>query len=399
MPRVTRNYDGQQEYIDRKGVLPLLSRSEVKMLMRRVRRGDEAAKRKMVEHNTRLVVKIAANYYYSRPHLHLSFEDLFQEGTIGLIRAIEKFEPERGYAFSTYATWWIKQRIRRAYDDQDLAIRQPVHTRETIRRYYRIRDTLREKTGKEPTFDEAWDELVRQHPKSSVQTKQVLREGISNILPSLDAPTRLAAAEGLSNFSTLGDFIADEEQEEEAQGADIPFGQEVLDEVLARIPPRQERLVRLYYGLAGPGDSPRTLEQVGEMEGVTRERVRQVLLEAYMKLRAEYKRRGYMDDGAALPIQQKNRATRVVEEAPRRIDTKRLHTARTARRFGYYQLADLCRIQQRKMRPIEEGLLVPSSDEIKRLCAVLGLRFSDLVHDQPGEASEASEASEATAAS
>lgn len=380
-----RHTQGQVEYLAKRDGLPILSKFQVKRLIEKIRNGapreSEAAFRKMMEHNTFLVWKSAARYYRNRQNNNLTLEDLFQEGNMGLMKAIEKFDPSTGNAFSTYAVWWINQKITRVYDDSDLTIRLPVHMREAMRRYYRIKKEMMDASedgSVEPTLDQAWDELLRRHPKTTLELKGVLKRGQALQPASLDAQTAATIQDG--GHSTLGDFVADEKLADEVTMENLPYGQEDLDKVLRLLPTRQERFVRLKFGLLYSGDTPRTLDEVGYLEGLTRERVRQVILDATLAMRREFSRRGYIIEGGLARYTQ--RADRTVEKAgdsPRAVDWRVLHDRRRERGIGRYELARAAGVADKDIGRIENGSYIPSYEALGRIAAVLGEKTDDLI--------------------
>jgi RNA polymerase primary sigma factor len=284
------------EFLTKHGNRRVLSKREVAKLVPLAQAGDKRATRKMVEHNIRLVVSIVGKYAARRKHYHMRADDVFQEGCAGLMTAIQKFEPERGHAFSTYATWWIHQRIRRAYDDQDLSIRHPVHVKEAVRQFYKIDEEVRANAAGELSIEEVWDEVKKRRPQTSDEVFRVIKSGIIRNPASLDQELGAFGNNGSSPYhkaSVLGDMIADEESAIEASIDGIAYGQEVLEECLKALPERQERIVRLRYGFMHDDDYHRTYDEVGRIEGLTRERIRQILLSATVALRREYRRRGY----------------------------------------------------------------------------------------------------------
>ena len=258
--------DGLDLYLAQIGRTPLLTKHEEQVLAQRIEAGDEAAKRRMVEANLRLVVSIAKKY---RGH-GVGFLDLIQEGTIGLVRAVEKFEWRRNLKFSTYATWWIRQAVQRAVANQSRTIRVPVHVHDRIRKIDRARRTLEAKLGREPS-----DEEVAKEAKISVaEVRDADQTRLQTI--SLQRPT------GDEGDTELGDMIADTSGEDVTETVGERMRNETLELALARLTPRTRRIIELRYGLGG--GEPMLLEAVGREVGLTRERVRQLEQEALTQL-------------------------------------------------------------------------------------------------------------------
>ncbi len=258
--------DGLDLYLAQIGRTPLLTKHEEQVLAQRIEAGDEAAKRRMVEANLRLVVSIAKKY---RGH-GVGFLDLIQEGTIGLVRAVEKFEWRRNLKFSTYATWWIRQAVQRAVANQSRTIRVPVHVHDRIRKIDRARRTLEAKLGREPS-----DEEVAKEAKLSVaEVRDADQTRLQTI--SLQRPT------GDEGDTELGDMIADTSGEDVTETVGERMRNETLELALARLTPRTRRIIELRYGLGG--GEPMLLEAVGREVGLTRERVRQLEQEALTQL-------------------------------------------------------------------------------------------------------------------
>jgi RNA polymerase primary sigma factor len=259
--------DPVRMYLKEIGRVPLLSAEEEVSLAKRMEQGDEEAKRRLAEANLRLVVSIAKRYV-GRGMLFL---DLIQEGNLGLIKAVEKFDYKKGYKFSTYATWWIRQAITRAIADQARTIRIPVHMVETINKLIRVSRQLLQELGREPSADEIAEEM------------EIPVERVREIMKIAQEPVSLETPIGEEEDSHLGDFIEDEDAPAPAEAASFILLKEQLQEVLDTLTPREEKVLRLRFGL-DDGRS-RTLEEVGQEFGVTRERIRQIEAKALRKLR------------------------------------------------------------------------------------------------------------------
>ncbi|HEX5198223.1 MAG TPA: sigma-70 family RNA polymerase sigma factor [Gaiellales bacterium] len=258
--------DGLDLYLAQIGRTPLLTKHEEQVLAQRIEAGDEAAKRRMVEANLRLVVSIAKKY---RGH-GVGFLDLIQEGTIGLVRAVEKFEWRRNLKFSTYATWWIRQAVQRAVANQSRTIRVPVHVHDRIRKIDRARRTLEAKLGREPSEEE----VAKEAKLSVAEVRDADQTRLQTI--SLQRPT------GDEGDTELGDMIADTSGEDVTETVGERMRNETLERALARLTPRTRRIIELRYGLGG--GEPMLLEAVGREVGLTRERVRQLEQEALTEL-------------------------------------------------------------------------------------------------------------------
>ncbi len=259
--------DPVKVYLKEIGRVPLLSPDEEIDLAKRMAEGDEKARRRLSEANLRLVVSIAKRYV-GRGMLFL---DLIQEGNLGLIKAVEKFDYTKGFKFSTYATWWIRQAITRAIADQARTIRIPVHMVETINKVKKVSSHLLHQNGHEPTVEEIADELNM----SADKVREIMRVAQEPV--SLETPI------GEEEDSHLGDFIPDEEAPIPAEAASQTLLREQLGEVLATLTPREEKVLRFRFGLED--GRPRTLEEVGKEFNVTRERIRQIEAKALRKLR------------------------------------------------------------------------------------------------------------------
>ena len=259
--------DHVRMYLKEIGRVPLLSAEEEIELAKRIEKNDEVAKRRLAEANLRLVVSIAKRYIGRG----LQFLDLIQEGNLGLIKAVEKFDHRKGYKFSTYATWWIRQAITRAIADQARTIRVPVHMVETINKLGRVNRQLVQELGREPTIDELAEGM-------GMNTERV-RE----IMKVAQEPVSLETPIGEEDDSHLGDFIQDEDALAPAEAASAQLLREQLEHSLDTLTSREEKVLRLRFGL-DDGRS-RTLEEVGQIFGVTRERIRQIEAKALRKLR------------------------------------------------------------------------------------------------------------------
>ena len=259
--------DPVRMYLKEIGRVPLLTADDEVDLAKRIEEGDDDAKRRLAEANLRLVVSIAKRYV-GRGMLFL---DLIQEGNLGLIKAVEKFDYRKGYKFSTYATWWIRQAITRAIADQARTIRIPVHMVETINKLIRVQRHLLQELGREPTAEEIADEM------------DVSVERVREILKVAQEPVSLETPIGEEEDSHLGDFIEDEDAPAPAEAASYLLLREQISEVLSTLTPREQRVLELRFGL--DDGRARTLEEVGQVFGVTRERIRQIEAKALRKLR------------------------------------------------------------------------------------------------------------------
>ena len=259
--------DPVRMYLKEIGRVSLLTADEEKELAIRILDGDQEAKQELAEANLRLVVSIAKRYVGRGMH----FFDLIQEGNMGLMKAVEKFDHEKGFKFSTYATWWIRQAITRAIADQARTIRIPVHMVETINKLVRIQRQLLQDLGREPTPEEIGAEM------------DLPTEKVREILKIAQEPVSLETPIGEEDDSHLGDFIEDQEVTSPAEHTAQTLLKEQLEEVLDTLTDREENVLRLRFGL--DDGNVRTLEQVGKVFGVTRERIRQIEAKALRKLR------------------------------------------------------------------------------------------------------------------
>jgi len=259
--------DPVRMYLKEIGKIPLLTSEEEVELAKAIEQNSEEARRRLAEANLRLVVSIAKKYV-GRGMLFL---DLIQEGNLGLIKAVEKFDYRKGYKFSTYATWWIRQAITRAIADQARTIRIPVHMVETINKLIRISRQLVQELGREPL------------PEEIAQEMNISEDRVREILKIAQEPVSLETPIGEEDDSHLGDFIEDHEAQAPADAAAFELLKEQLEDVLDTLSAREEKVLRLRFGL-DDGRS-RTLEEVGQFFGVTRERIRQIEAKALRKLR------------------------------------------------------------------------------------------------------------------
>lgn len=259
--------DPVRMYLKEIGRVPLLTAEEEVELAKRIEAGDQEAVRQLAEANLRLVVSIAKRYVGRG----MQFLDLIQEGNLGLIKAVEKFDYRKGFKFSTYATWWIRQAITRSIADQARTIRIPVHMVETINKLTRVSRQLLQELGRAPTPEEIAEEM------------DMPPERVREIMKIAQEPVSLETPIGEEEDSHLGDFIEDQEATAPAEAAAFTMLQEQLEEVLESLTPREQQVLKLRFGLEdGRG---RTLEEVGQVFGVTRERIRQIEAKALRKLR------------------------------------------------------------------------------------------------------------------
>ena len=262
--------DSVRLYLREIGKIPLLSAEEEMDLARRIVEGDKKAKDKMAEANMRLVVSIAKRY----SGRGLDFLDLIQEGNTGLLRAVEKFDPDKGFKFSTYATWWIRQAITRAIADQARTIRIPVHMVETINKLLRTQRRMTQELNREPTIEELSKELDMEPEKIEYVIK--IKQDIS----SLDAGV---GRDGEDDDSVLQDFIVDEDTVSPEDSASNQLLKEQVQEILSSLSDREQKIVRMRFGL--DNGKNHTFEEVGQEFAVTRERIRQIEAKALAKLR------------------------------------------------------------------------------------------------------------------
>jgi len=261
--------DSLQRFLKEIGRVDLLTAAQEVELAKRIERGDHAAKQEMVEANLRLVVSIAKRYR----NQGLPFLDLIQEGTIGLVRAAEKFDHRRGFKFSTYATWWIRQAVARALADKARTIRMPVHVVEKLNKIMRTERKLRAEHGRDPSADEIAREL------------ELTPDEIEHILRTAQTPVSLEKPVGDEDESEFGHFLTDELQPLPEETAELNLRREALMRILGTLSPRERRVLELRYGL--DGQHPCTLDEVGRTFNVTRERIRQIENQGLKKLRAQ----------------------------------------------------------------------------------------------------------------
>ena len=273
--------DPVRMYLKEIGKIELLSQDEEKELAEKMMQGDEAAREKLVVANLRLVVSIAKRYV----NKGMFFLDLIQEGNLGLMKAVEKFDPNMGFKFSTYATWWIRQAITRAIADQARTIRIPVHMVETIHRVSRTSRQLLQEYGREPTIDEIADKLG------------MSAEKVREIMKAAQDPVSLETPIGEEDDSHLGDFIPDDSSPTPAEAVSYQLLREQLNKVLHTLTPREEMVIKLRFGL--DDGRTRTLEEVGKEFIITRERIRQIEAKALRKLRHQSRSKilkGFLND-------------------------------------------------------------------------------------------------------
>ncbi|MBO4626851.1 MAG: RNA polymerase sigma factor RpoD [Lachnospiraceae bacterium] len=273
--------DSVRMYLKEIGTIPLLTAEEETQLAERLETGDERAGKRLAEANLRLVVSIAKKYIGRGMHL----QDLIQEGNMGLLKAVEKFDFRKGYKFSTYATWWIRQSITRAIADQARTIRIPVHMVETINRVNRTERQLLQELGREPSIDEIAAKL-KMSPRRIEEIMKIAQDPVS-----METPI------GEEEDSHIGDFIVDEKTQQPEEAAATSFLHEQLMDVMQTLTERERKVLILRYGLNG--ETPKTLEEVGKIFNVTRERIRQIEAKAIRKLHhpnRSKKLRDYLND-------------------------------------------------------------------------------------------------------
>src|SRR6266446_3965192 len=274
---VEPSLDSLRLYLREIGKVPLLTADQEVYLAKRIERGDMSAKTQMIEANLRLVVSIAKSYLGRG----LSFLDLIQEGSLGLIRAVEKFDYRKGYKFSTYATWWIRQAVTRAIADKARTIRIPVHMVEKLNKVVHIERQLVQRLGREPKPEEIAEEL------------EMTTEEVREILRMAQHPVSLEKPIGEEEDSELGDFVEDENTETPDEAASLTLRRSDIENALNALPERERQVIELRFGLTG--GQPCTLEEVGKAFGVTRERIRQIENNTLKKLESLPEAQGLKD--------------------------------------------------------------------------------------------------------
>jgi RNA polymerase primary sigma factor len=274
---VEPSLDSLRLYLREIGKVPLLTADQEVYLAKRIERGDMSAKTQMTEANLRLVVSIAKSYLGRG----LSFLDLIQEGSLGLIRAVEKFDYRKGYKFSTYATWWIRQAVTRAIADKARTIRIPVHMVEKLNKVVHIERQLVQRLGREPLPEEIAEEL------------EITVFEVRDILRMAQLPVSLEKPIGEEEESSLGDFVPDESAESPYDTAQVQLRREDISRALDALPERERQVIELRFGLLG--EQPCTLEEVGRAFGVTRERIRQIENNTLKKLESLPEAQGLKD--------------------------------------------------------------------------------------------------------
>jgi RNA polymerase primary sigma factor len=274
---VEPSLDSLRLYLREIGKVPLLTADQEVSLAKRIERGDERAKQHMIEANLRLVVSIAKGYLGRG----LTFLDLIQEGSLGLIRAVEKFDHRKGFKFSTYATWWIRQAVTRAIADKARTIRIPVHMVEKLNKVVHIERQLVQRLGREPRPEEVAEEL------------EMSVEEVREILRMAQMPVSLEKPIGEEEDSSLGDFVPDDQAESPFDTASLSLRREDIEAALGSLPERDRKVIELRYGLLG--EAPCTLEEVGRAFGVTRERIRQIENNTLKKLESLPEAQGLKD--------------------------------------------------------------------------------------------------------
>ena len=267
--------DSVRVYLKEIGEIPLMTAEEEYETAKLAAEGDPVAKEKMIASNLRLVVSIAKEY----SNRGLSLQDLIQEGNLGLMHAVEKFDYTKGFRFSTYATWWIKQSIARAIANQSRDIRLPVHLTEQINRINRTQRSLLQELGREPTAAEIAAKLDGMTPERVEELQKLAMDPVS-----LESPA------GEEETSTLGDFVQDANAISPEMYAENEVIREQVDKMLKELPEREEQIIRMRFGLDGTG-KPKTLEEVGKNWNVTRERIRQLEAKALRRLQMQLKRK------------------------------------------------------------------------------------------------------------
>ena len=263
--------DSVRLYLQEIGTIPLLSPEEEKEIAKRCQQGDQEARMKLISSNLRLVVSIAKNYVKRG----LSIQDLIQEGNMGLMRAVDKFDYRKGFRFSTYATWWIRQSMIRAIADQSRDIRLPVHMGEQIMKVRRTEKQLVQELGRDPTYREIAEKMEGMTP-----------ERVEEILKIAMEPVSLETPAGEEENSTLSDFIEDTSSVDPKDYTNSSFLKEEMDRILQTLNPREQKIIRMRFGL--DDGRPRTLEEVGRECSVTRERIRQIEAKALRKLNRSF---------------------------------------------------------------------------------------------------------------
>jgi RNA polymerase primary sigma factor len=274
---VEPSLDSLRLYLREIGKVPLLTADQEVYLAKRIERGDMSAKTQMIEANLRLVVSIAKSYLGRG----LSFLDLIQEGSLGLIRAVEKFDYRKGYKFSTYATWWIRQAVTRAIADKARTIRIPVHMVEKLNKVVHIERQLVQRLGREP------------HPEEIAEELEMTTEEVREIMRMSQLPVSLEKPIGEDEESELGDFVEDESAESPFDTATLSLRRGDIERALDSLPDRERRVIELRFGLLGA--QPCTLEEVGRAFGVTRERIRQIENNTLKKLESLPEAQGLKD--------------------------------------------------------------------------------------------------------
>lgn len=264
-----RSNDSIKAYLQDIGSVPLLTYQQEQRLGHLVKQGDKHAKDAMINANLRLVVAMARKYV----NRGLSFQDLIQEGNLGLMKAVDKYDPDKGFRFSTYATWWIRQSLVRAIADQSRNIRIPVHMTELINKINRTQRQLNQELGRDPTEEEVIARLG--NGMSLEKFREIQQLALDTV--SLETPT------GEDETSSLGDFIQDNRAVNPMEAINDVTLKEQVNQILSELPEREEKIVRLRFGLDGTG-SPKTLEEVGKRCNVTRERIRQIETKALKRL-------------------------------------------------------------------------------------------------------------------